>query len=82
MDYRIVTAQIPAAAVLDFAQAQHKVREWWRCELQRAEGHDIRQGRFTAADGVCDGRQKAVYAIGAKPDVAPIAIGAFDPHPT
>jgi integrase len=41
-------------AILDFGQAQHAAREWWRAEQRREEGHDTRQGPFTVADAVAD----------------------------
>jgi integrase len=40
--------------VLDYRQAQRAARVWWRSELRREEGHDIRTGPFTVADAVGD----------------------------
>jgi hypothetical protein len=29
-------------------------RAWWRAELRREEGHDIRPSPYTVADGIAD----------------------------
>jgi hypothetical protein len=41
-------------AVLDFGQAQHAAREWWRTELRRDEGHETRTGPFTVNEAIAD----------------------------
>ena len=41
-------------AILDYAQAQKAARAWWRAELRREEGHDIRSGPYTVADAMAD----------------------------
>jgi hypothetical protein len=41
-------------AVLDFGQAQHAAREWWRTELRRDEGHETRTGPFTVSEAIAD----------------------------
>jgi integrase len=41
-------------AVLDFGQAQHAAREWWRTELRRDEGHETRNGPFTVSEAIAD----------------------------
>ena len=41
-------------AVLDFGQGQRAAREWWRIELRREEGHDIRSDRYTVGDAIAD----------------------------
>jgi integrase len=41
-------------AVLDFGQAQHAAREWWRAELRRDEGHETRTGPFTVGEAMTD----------------------------
>jgi hypothetical protein len=41
-------------AVLDYGQAQRAARAWWRAELRREEGHDMRTGPYTVADAIAD----------------------------
>jgi integrase len=41
-------------AVLDYGQAQRAARAWWRAELRREEGHDMRAGPYTVADAIAD----------------------------
>jgi integrase len=41
-------------AVLDFAQGQRAARAWWRTELRRDEGHDIRFDPYTVRDAIAD----------------------------
>jgi hypothetical protein len=41
-------------AVLDYGQAQKAARDWWRAEMRRDEGFDIRHGPFTVGDAVAD----------------------------
>jgi integrase len=41
-------------AVLDYGQAQKAARAWWRAELRREEGHDMRTGPYTVADAIAD----------------------------
>jgi integrase len=41
-------------AVLDFGQGQRAAREWWRAELRREEGHDIRSDPYTVRDAIAD----------------------------
>jgi integrase len=41
-------------AVLDYGQAQRAARAWWRAELRREEGHDVRTGPYTVADAIAD----------------------------
>jgi integrase len=41
-------------AVLDFGQGQRAAREWWRAELRREEGHDIRSDPYTVKDAIAD----------------------------
>jgi integrase len=41
-------------AVLDYGQAQKAARAWWRAEVRREQGHDVRTGPFTVADGIAD----------------------------
>jgi hypothetical protein len=41
-------------AVLDFGQGQLAAREWWRTELRRDEGHEIRTGPFTVSEAIAD----------------------------
>lgn len=48
------TQDADGVSVLDFGQAQKAAREWWRAELRREEGHDIRTGPFTVADAVTE----------------------------
>jgi integrase len=48
------TQDADGVSVLDYRQAQRAAREWWRSELRREEGHDIRTGPFTVADAVGD----------------------------
>jgi integrase len=48
------TQDADGASVLDYSQAQHAAREWWRSELRREEGLDSRTGPFTVADAVAD----------------------------
>jgi integrase len=48
------TQDADGASVLDYGQAQHAARDWWRAELRREEGHDSRQGPFTVADAMAD----------------------------
>jgi integrase len=48
------TQDADSVSVLDYGQAQKAVRDWWRSELRREEGHDTRTGPFTLADAVAD----------------------------
>jgi integrase len=41
-------------AILDYGQAQGAARSWWRAELRREEGHDMRYGPFSVKDAVDD----------------------------
>ena len=41
-------------AVLDFGQGQRVAREWWRTELRREEGHDIRSDPYRIGDAMAD----------------------------
>jgi hypothetical protein len=41
-------------AVLDYGQAQHAARDWWRAERRQEEGHDARTGPFTVTDAIAD----------------------------
>jgi integrase len=48
------TQDADGVSVLDYSQAQKAAREWWRLELRREQGHDIRTGPFTVADAIAD----------------------------
>ena len=41
-------------AVLDFGQGQRAARAWWRTELRREEGHDIRSDPYRIGDAMAD----------------------------
>jgi integrase len=48
------TQDAEGVSVLDYGQAQKAAREWWRAELRREEGNDMRTGPYTVADAVAD----------------------------
>src|SRR6516165_8983176 len=39
-------------AVLGFGQGQRAAREWWRTELRREEGHDIRSDPYRIGEAM------------------------------
>jgi integrase len=43
-----------SVAVLDFGQAQEAARAWWRVDLRRENGYDIRTGPVTVKDAIED----------------------------
>lgn len=69
VEHRIATSDdlqdADGVAVLNFGQAQHAAREWWRTELRREEGHDTRIAPLTVAEAVKD-YQKGLERRGGK----------------
>jgi integrase len=58
VEHKIATADnlqdAEGVAVLDFGQAQHAAREWWRAGLRREEGHDPSTDPLTVSDAITD----------------------------